>query len=140
MVYFDLEKYTFEDTRDDYMRSMWRMSETLEIAITLCRSHMELARKTQENHYSHLFTGINEYHAQTEYFEKMSEDLVVTVIADRSESVPGNSRIVFLHKPFYAMSIANVLNGRPDGNNFGENQNQYKPFVAPDAKQGLVSC
>lgn len=138
VVYFDLEKYTFEDTRDDYLRSMWRMSDTLGIVITLCRSHTELARKMQENHYTHLFTGANEYHVEPEYFEKMSEDLVVTVIADRSESLPENSRIVFLHKPFYAMSIANVLNGRPNENNFGENQNQYKPFVAPEAKILIV--
>lgn len=137
ICYFDIEKYSFTDIRDDYMRSMNNMAKTLGVPMQICRTQTELGRRIKENYYSHLFVGRTEYIADRDFYVNLTKQMVVTVIVDRADEAPAEPGVGCIFKPFYALSIANVINGNTE-NIFGKVSDNSKPFVAPEAKILIV--
>jgi signal transduction histidine kinase/response regulator RpfG family c-di-GMP phosphodiesterase len=138
LCYVDIEKYSFADMRDDYMQTLRRMSETLDVSMQICSSRIELGRRIKENDYTHLFLGINEYRAEKQYFDELSQQMVITVVVDRIEEAPDEPGICCVYKPFYALSVANVINNNEEGVIFGNQHQHNHPFIAPEAKVLIV--
>ena len=78
---------------------------------------------------THVFIAQTEYEGNMDYYEGLSQKLRVGVIVDRDYEPKKNSRLMIIRKPFFALSIANLLNGEADENEFEEAQAAgRKPF------------
>ncbi len=83
------------------------------------------------------FTAYEEYLSAQEYFDKLSETYSVVVVMDKEirQQLPAGIKV--LYKPFYALSIANVINHKK---NYLTSQNEVEKevFIAPKAKVLVV--
>lgn len=136
ICYFDIEKYTQTDIRDDYVRCINNTIRTLGVPMYSCQTLVRLNKMLKEGNYSHLFIGGEEYKEEKEFYLELSKKMLVTVVIDRTEEIPSEQGIGCIYKPFYSLSIANVINGNMDRYN-GKNI-ESKNFVAPDAKVLIV--
>ena len=85
----------------------------------------------QRNHaLSHIFIAQPEYEENSSYYEKLAETLPVIIIAEREFVLNSGSKLLVIHKPFSALSVANLLNGEKGERGFAEYQAAgRKPFV-----------
>lgn len=138
ICYFDMERFSFADIRDDYVNSLRHMEQTLAVPMHICRNKTEFVRRVGEHKYTHVFTGSFEYHREPQWYEELAEGMIVTVITDRAEQMPAGSGVGWIYKPFYALSIANVINGNEERTMHGMGGGYFQPFVAPEAKVLIV--
>lgn len=129
----DTEKASFAEIRDHYMNSICHIMEGLEVRYHRCRDLGEFKRRCEKERYTHALITGNEYLEDRAYFDRLSEQMEIVMIQDRGDaSVPGGS-IRTLHKPFYALSLAAVLNGARSMQRADGSYVQEKRFAAPDA-------
>jgi len=136
--YINTEKYAYAEIRDDYMNNIRHMVESLEVRYHQCRNLGELKRRMEKEIFTHAFITTAEYMEDKEYFDEISNQLVVILLQNREASIPAGGNIKSLYKPFYVLSIATVLNGeyslqRLDGSHY-----QEKRFIAPEANVLVV--
>jgi signal transduction histidine kinase/CheY-like chemotaxis protein/HPt (histidine-containing phosphotransfer) domain-containing protein len=127
--YFRPEKYINDEIRRYYDNMILHMIEGL--GITGYQAHnFEGLLKLQRNHnITHVFIAQAEYEENRDYYEDLSSKLRVVIIAEREFLLNNNSRIQVIHKPFFALSVVNLLNGEAQENGFGEAQAAgRKPF------------
>ena len=86
--------------------------------------------KLQRTHkLTHVFITQSEYEENRAYYEELAETLQVVVIAEREYALRRDSRLLLIRKPFFALSVVNLLNGEVKENGFEEAQNAgRKPF------------
>ena len=111
VCYINLEKFTFAEIRDDYLRNMRNMAHGLECGYQSCRNLSELKRRMDREIYTHVIITIDEYQEDPPYFEQLSKHITLIVIQDRDQMVELNSQICCIYKPIYILPIAAVLNG-----------------------------
>lgn len=125
-TYIDLEKFNMSTIRDEYSLMIERMIEQLKGNCHICRNFAELQRRQEKESFSHIFVGIEEYLENKSYFENLSQSTYVAVILDYAEEKRiTNPNVLKIFKPFYALSIASVLNGtdyRDKTNNIEEDK------------------
>ena len=81
-------------------------------------------------HLTHVFIAQAEYLENQDYYEELAETLKVVVIAEREFMLSRSSRLLVIHKPFFVLSVVNLLNGEVKENGFGEAQAAgRKPFL-----------
>ena len=79
---------------------------------------------------THVFIVQTEYEENPAYYEELAETLRVVVIAEREFNLEQGSRLLIMHKPFSALSVANLLNGETGERGFAEDQAAgRKPFT-----------
>lgn len=137
-LYIDTEKYSISEIRDNYMKMISNLSRQLQINLTQCRSLSELRRKTEQNAFTHVLISMDEYREEPAYFDALSEDMPVVLVLDRADDAEARGSFRRLYKPFYALSVTNILNGgnlvqRRDGSHYLEQR-----FTAPDASVLVV--
>lgn len=137
-LYIDTEKYSISEVRDNYMMVISNVAEQLQVNLTQCRSLSELKRKTERNAFTHVMIAIDEYREEPSYFEALSERMPVILVLDRTNDTEVRGNFQRLYKPFYALSVTNLLNGRNltqrrDGSHYLEQR-----FVAPEASVLVV--
>ena len=77
-----------------------------------------------------MFIAQPEYEENREYYENLPQGQRGIVIAEKEFSLDSGSRLVVIHKPFSALSIANLLNGETGERGFAEDQAAgRKPFT-----------
>ena len=136
--YINSEKYEFTEIRDDYMRNIKHMVEGLEVRYQSCRNLMEFKRRMEKEIYTHAFITVEEYQEDEEYFDRISEQMIVVLLQNRDIATMPGGNIKVIYKPFYVLSIAAVLNGdytlqRLDGSHY-----LNKKFIAPEASVLVV--
>lgn len=137
-LYIDTEKYSISEIRDNYMAVISNMAEQLQVNLTQCRSLPELRRKTERNAFTHVMIAIDEYREDPSYFDALSMRMPVVLVLDRTDDAEVGGNFRRLYKPFYALSVTNILNGRNltqrrDGSHYLEQR-----FTAPDASVLVV--
>ena len=138
IAYIDTEKYQFTEMRDDYMLNIRHMIEGLEVRCHMCRNLQEFKRRMEKEFYTHAFITIDEYKEDKEYFDEISNQLVVVMLQNRENAETPGGNIKMVYKPYYVLSIAAMLNGeyslqRLDGSHY-----QEKRFIAPEASVLVV--
>ncbi len=120
--YFRPEKYASDEVRRYYDNMILHMMEGL--GIEGYQAHnFEGLLKLQESHaLTHVFIAQAEYEGNSAYYEDLAAALQVVVIAEREFMLSGDSRLLVIHKPFFALSVVNLLNGEAGANGFGEAQ------------------
>ena len=84
---------------------------------------------------SHVFIAQAEYEENRTYYEELAEKLRVVVIAERDYVLSRDSRLLMIRKPFFALSVVNLLNGAVKENGFEEAQNAgRRPYYCVDVR------
>lgn len=79
---------------------------------------------------THVFIAQPEYEENREYYEELAQQKRGIVIAEREFTLDSKSGLLVIHKPFSALSVANLLNGEVGERGFAEDQAAgRKPFT-----------
>ena len=138
IFYINTEKTSFTEIRDYYLNSIRHMMEQLEVSYHLCRNLGEFRRRYEKGIYTHALIGQDEYLEDQAYFDQLSNQIEIIMIQDRENAfVPGRG-IKLIHKPFYVLSLAAVLNGGYSLQRIDGSYHQDKKFIAPEASVLVV--
>ena len=138
-VYVDMSKYTHPRIERAYRKLITELGIKFNVKLTLFDSCEEFKQGILKDKYTHCFTAKEEYIANKELFDKISEgDMEVMVIQDRIDAVALPGKIKCIYKPFYALSVAAVLNKENYILNFNSKNLSSISFTAPNAKILIV--
>ncbi len=131
--YFRPEKYNCDEVKGYYDRMIHHLVEGFGLEGYLAHNFDGLV-KLQKNHsLTHVFIAQAEYEENSGYYEELTNKLRVVVIAERDFSLNRGSRLQVIHKPFSALSVANLLNG--DAEEFGFMGTEgHRPFSCTNVK------
>ena len=133
--------YNAEDkaslVHDDYIDHINHLSERLDVPMARATSLVELKRRVQQAHFTHLFVGLDEYEQDSLYFDELATQIASILILDRSQRPPVGNRMHVLYKPYNAMTLVEMFNGGDILLNPRKYQ-QERHFEAPDAKVLVV--
>ncbi|MCI8596924.1 MAG: response regulator [Lachnospiraceae bacterium] len=120
--YFRPEKYSCDEVRGYYDKLILHLVEGL--GLEGYQAHnFEGLLKLQKNHQlTHVFIAQAEYEENCAYYEELSDRLWVGVIAERDFVLGKDSKLLVIRKPFFALSVANLLNGDLGESGFEEAQ------------------
>ena len=128
--YFRPEKYSCDAVREYYDGLIHNLVEGLGIQGYQAHNFEALLKLQRSYRLTHVFTAQSEYEENPDYYEELSNTLRVVIIAEREFALPDDSRLLVIHKPFSALSVANLLNGEMGERRFAEAQAAgRKPFT-----------
>lgn len=120
--FFKPEKYSRDEVRRYYDRMILHLVEGLGIEGYQAHNFEGLLKLQRDHKLTHVFIAQTEYMANPPYYEELAETVPVAVIADKSFMLEEDSRLRVLRKPFFALSIVNLLDEEGQGNGFEEAQ------------------
>lgn len=127
--YFRPEKYSSDEVRRYYDNMILHMVEGLNIEGYQAHNFEGLLKLQSTHPLTHVFIAQAEYEENSAYYEELASTLQVVVIAEQKFVPDINSRLLVIHKPFFALSVVNLLNGEIKEHGFGEAQAAgRKPF------------
>ncbi|MCI8512029.1 MAG: response regulator [Lachnospiraceae bacterium] len=128
--YFRPERYSSDEVRRYYDHMILHMLEGFGVEGYQTHNFEGLLKLLGSHRVTHLFIAQSEYEENCPYYEGLTEKLRVVVIAEQEFMLSRDSRLLVIHKPFFALSVVNVLNGEAEGNDFREAQAAgRKPFT-----------
>ena len=128
--YFNPEKYVCDEIRDYYDGLILNLIKGFNIQGYQAHNFDGLLQLQRNHALSHIFIAQPEYEENSSYYEKLAETLPVIIIAEREFVLNSGSKLLVIHKPFSALSVANFLNGEKGERGFAEYQAAgRKPFV-----------
>ncbi len=145
--YFRPDKYSSEEIRRFYDRMILHLMEGLGLEGYQAHNFDGLLKLLRTYKLTHVFITQSEYEENRAYYEELAESLQVVVIAEREYVLSRDSRLLMIRKPFFALSVVNLLNGEVKENGFEEAQNAgRRPFscvgvhalVVDDEEMNLV--
>ena len=120
--YFKPEKYTCDEVRGYYDGLILNLVEGLGIRGYQVHNFEGLLKVQRSHVLTHVFIAQAEYLENRAYYEDLAGTLRVVVIAEREFSLDRDSQLLIIHKPFSALSVANLLNGETGERGFAEDQ------------------
>lgn len=128
--YFRPEKYVCDEVRGYYDGLIYNLIHGLGIQGYQAHNFETLLKLQRSYKLTHVFIAQSEYDENREYYEELTNTLCVVVIAERDFTLSKESRLLVIHKPFSALSVANLLNGAMGERGFAEDQAAgRKPFT-----------
>ncbi len=128
--YFRPEKYSCDAVREYYDGLIHNLVEGLGIQGYQAHNFEALLKLQRNYKLTHVFITQSEYEENPDYYGELSNTLRVIVIAEREFVLTSGSRLLVIHKPFSALSVANLLNGEMGERRFAEAQAAgRKPFT-----------
>lgn len=130
VCYFRPEKYINDEVRRYYDRMIYHVVEGLGVEGYQVHNFEDLLKIQESHSVTHVFIAQAEYLENQVYYEELAEKIRVVIIAEREFMLNKNSRLMIIHKPFFILSIVNLLNGEMIENGFGEAQAAgRRPFL-----------
>lgn len=120
--YFRPEKYSSDEVRRYYDKLILHLVEGLGIEGYQAHNFDGLQKLLRSHALTHVFIAQAEYEENRSYYEKLADTLRVVVIAEKDFFLSRESKLFVIHKPFSALSIANLLNGEVKEKRFEEAQ------------------
>ena len=137
--YFRPEKYSCDEVRGYYDRLILHLVEGLDIEGYQAHNFEGLLKLQRSHDLTHVFIAQDEYEKNSSYYEEIEKTIQVVVIAERDFVLDRNSRLLVIHKPFFALSVVNLLNGEVKENGFEEAQAAgRRPFSCAGVKVLVV--
>lgn len=128
--YFKPEKYSCDEVREYYDGLILNLVDGLGIKGYQTHRFEGLLKLRQSHDLTHVFIAQSEYLEDPDYYEDLADTLRVVVIAERDLVLSAESKLLIIHKPFSALSVANLLNGELRERRFAEAQAAgRKPFT-----------
>ena len=133
--YFRPERYVCDEVRGYYDSLIRNLLEGLGIHGYQTHNFEGLLKLQRSHNLTHVFIAQSEYEEDRAYYEELASTLRVVVIAEQEFDLDGESRLYVMHKPFSALSVANLLNGDLGARGFAEAQAAgRKPFTCPGVR------
>lgn len=133
--YFRPDRYSCDEVRSFYDRMIFHLVEGLGIEGYQAHNFEGLLKLIRTHRLTHVFITQAEYEVNRAYYEELAETLRVVVIAEREYALSRNSKLMMIRKPFFALSVVNLLNGEVKENGFEEAQNAgRRPFYCVDVR------
>ena len=127
--YFRPEKYSCDEVREYYDGLIRNLAEGLGIKGYQAHNFDGFLKLVRSHALTHVFIAQVEYEENRKYYEELADTLRVVIIAER-DFVLNSSKLFVIHKPFSALSVANLLNGEMGDRRFAEAQAAgRKPFT-----------
>lgn len=127
--YFRPDRYSCDEVRRFYDRMILHLMEGLGVEGYQAHNFEGLLKLQRTHKLTHVFITQSEYEENRIYYEELAETLQVVVIAEREYALRRDSKMLMIRKPFFALSIVNLLNGEVKENGFEEAQNAgRRPF------------
>ena len=120
--YFRPERYSCDEIRKYYDNMILHMVEGLGIEGYQAHNFEGLLKLQRSHPLTHVFIAQSEYEENCSYYEELADTLRVVVIAERNFLPDTGSRLLVIRKPFFALSVVNLLNGEMKENGFEEAQ------------------
>ena len=114
-VFVQFEKFDSPDVREYYNVMMKNLVKGLGVQISRVDNLEDLRKLCEKVKLTHLLIGEEEYESDIRFFEKLSDEMLVVVAAERGYSLPENSGLVIMEKPIYSFPVAEFLNTRFHG-------------------------
>ena len=128
--YFRPEKYSCDEVREYYDGLIQSLVMGLGAKGYQVHNFEGLLKVQRSHKLTHVFIAQTEYMENPAYYEELAETIRVVVIAEREFNLSRESRLAIMHKPFSALSVANLLNGETGERGFAEDQAAgRKPFT-----------
>ena len=128
--YFKPEKYSCDAVREYYDGLILNLVEGLGVKGYQAHNFEGLLKLQRSQKLTHIFIAQAEYEENRAYYEDLADTLWIVVIAEREFVLSSDSRLLIIHKPFSALSVANLLNGETGERGFAEAQAAgRKPFT-----------
>ncbi len=128
--YFKPEKYSCDEVREYYDGLILNLVKGLGIRGYQTHNFEGLLKLQYSHKLTHIFIAQTEYEENKEYYEEQADMLRIIVIAEKEFVLPDDSGLLIIHKPFSALSVANLLNGEVGERGFAEAQAAgRKPFT-----------
>lgn len=128
--YFRPEKYSCDEVREYYDGLIYNLVEGLGIQGYQAHNFEGFLKLVRSHALTHAFIAQSEYEENRGYYEELAEKLRVVIIAEREFALNSGSKLFVIHKPFSALSVANLLNGEMGDRRFAEAQAAgRKPFT-----------
>lgn len=133
--YFRPERYSCDEVRGYYDGLILNLVEGLGIKGYQTHNFEGLLKLQRSHKLTHVFIAQSEYEENRAYYEELTDTLRVIVIAEKEFALDSQSRLLMIHKPFSALSVANLLNGELGARGFAEAQAAgRKPFTCPGVR------
>lgn len=130
--YFRPERYSRDEVREYYDNMILHLVEGLGVEGYQAHNFEGLLKLQREHRLTHIFIAQTEYMGNVPYYEELAESVQVAVIADKDFVLDEDSRLLVLRKPFFALSVVNLLSGRERDNKFKDAQAAgRRPFTCP---------
>ncbi len=131
--YFRPEKYPCEEIKGYYDRMILHLVDGLGLEGYQAHNFDGLLKLLNSHSVTHVFIAQSEYEENSDYYEDLSRKIRVVVIAERDFVLSMNSRLLVIHKPFSALSVANLLNGDMEENGYMGGEGS-RPFTCAGVK------
>ena len=133
--FFKPERYSRDEVRGYYDKMILHLVEGLGIEGYQAHNFEGLLKLQRDHKLTHVFIAQREYMANPPYYEELAETIPVAVIAEKDFVLEEDSRLLVLRKPFFALSIVNLISGGRQGNGFEEAQAAgRRPFTCKGVK------
>ncbi len=120
--YFRPERYNCDEVREYYDGLIVNLVEGLGINGYQAHNFDALMKLQRSHSLTHVFIAQSEYEENQDYYENLADTLRVILIADKGFVLGSESKLLIIHKPFSALSVANLLNGETGERGFAEDQ------------------
>ncbi|MDE5823140.1 MAG: response regulator [Lachnospiraceae bacterium] len=137
VCYLRHERYSSSEVLQFYDNVVLHMAEQFGLEVYRAYQFEEQERMLHSHNVTHLFLTKGEYEENSSYYEELGKSICVVLIAAEGYVLPTGSNLILLHKPFFALPIANLLNGMAHGNDLGKSVMEDRLFVCTDV-QALV--
>ncbi len=128
--YFKPDKYACDEVKGYYDGLILSLIQGLGISGYQAHNFEGLLKLQRSYTLTHVFIAQPEYEENREYYEELAQTKRVIIIAEREFTVDSKSSLLVIHKPFSALSVANLLNGELGERGFAEDQAAgRKPFT-----------
>lgn len=135
LCYIRFQKFSHPFVAEHYMHMLEHMEHDFGIGCQTCSSLEEAKRELESKKgYTHLFLARDEYLEAKEYFESLAERMTVTIVQERQNRIEVGRNMRNIYKPFYSLSVGNVINGEKLSFNAGNENLKMGRFRAPGAK------
>ena len=130
ICFFHPERYSSDEVRKYYDGLILSLVNGLGVQGYQAHDFEGFLKLLQSHAFTHAFIVQSEYEENRDYYEELAQTLRVVVIAEQDFTLPRDSRLSLIHKPFSALSVANLLNGALSDRSFAEAQSLGRiPFT-----------
>ena len=141
------DKYKVPKVRDFYRYMASNLAAGIHVPLYPAQTVKEIERLMEKMNVKNIFMGQEEYEANFEYFDELSQgDIVIAVSANPGLKTSPGSKVILMPKPLYAYPVVKILNEGTDAKDIEYSDNIVKPafrgvraLVVDDEPMNLVT-
>ncbi len=115
VFYIKPEKYKVPEIREFYREMAVNLATGLKTRLYSASDCKELERLTKELSISHIFTGQEEYEADSAFLSQVSENGIKVIVSANAGFQPSaGSGVLVMKKPLYGFPVVRIINGEED--------------------------